>query len=184
MQKQRKKLKGSSKKNKRQRKLRKFFLRRRRKYRKSKNSYNFYFRRIIRFFNKKKNNFRKIYIKVTQNNFFCTLTNNKRKTLVATSSGKCKIKTSKKKLRFASGLILKSFLKESTKIIKGKRLIVTLIAPKSIKKRIIKQIRREVKKKALKVRKCFFEVMHKKAFNGCREKKEKRKKRKGLRIFK
>lgn len=159
-------------------KLTKKLIRLRRLYSKNTNSFNIYFKRILHFF-KTRNKSKKIYIRLTQNNLFCTLTNNKYKTLLTSSSGKYKIKTSKTKLRFSSSIILKSFLKEIIPKILDSKLLITVIAPKSLKKKIIVQLQETLRNENI-----FIEVSEKKTFNGCRPKKQKRKKRKGLRIFK
>lgn len=159
-------------------KKKKNLIRLRKSYSKATHSFNIYFKKITNFF-KIKHKFKKIYIKITQNNFFCTLTNNKYKTLLTSSSGKYKIKTSKKKLKFTSKIILKSFLKEiKTKILNNK-ILLQIIAPKNIKKKIVKQICRTLSNKNI-----FIELIEKKNFNGCKVKKQKRKKRKGLRLLK
>lgn len=177
MQKQRKKL-NFTKFKYAKKKLPKNLMRFRRLYSKSTNSFNIYFKKILNFFNTR-NRYKKILIRLTQNNIFCTLTNNKHKTLLTSSSGKYKIKTSKKKLKFTSKIILKSFLKQiKDKILKSK-LLISVVAPKNLKKKIVSQLQENIKTKNF-----FIDISDKKIFNGCRPKKQKRKKRKGLRIFK
>jgi ribosomal protein S11 len=171
-------LKQEKKLNFTKEKLSKKLIRLRRLYYKNTNSFNIYFKRILQFF-KTRNKSKKIYIRLTQNNLFCTLTNNKYKTLLTSSSGKYKIKTSKTKIRFSSSIILKSFLKEILPKIIDSKLLITVIAPKNLKKKIILQLQETLRNENI-----FIEVSEKKTFNGCRPKKQKRKKRKGLRIFK
>lgn len=158
--------------------LPKNLLRFRKLYSKSTNSFNLYFKRILHFFNTK-NRYRIISIRLTQNNVFCTLTNNKNKIFTTSSSGKYKIKTSKKRIKFSSIIILKSFLKEIRKKILNGKILVNIISPKNLRKKIVRQIYDSMKKN----RNFFINVENKKTFNGCRPKKQKRKKRKGLRIF-
>lgn len=124
--------------------------------------------------------FKKLSIRVTPNNIFCTLTNlANNKTLNLGSSGKYAIKTSRKKLRFSSKLIIQSFLDEIKNKIKSDRLLINLISPIKIRKAILKQLSGYLTKKDL-----ILNIEEKKCFNGCRPKKKKRKKQKGLRIFK
>ena len=158
--------------------LPKNLLRHRQLYSKSTNSFNIYFKKILHFFNTK-NIYKKVFIRLTQNNIFCTLTNSRNKILLASSSGKYKIKTSKKKIKFSSIIVLKSFLKEiRKKILKGK-VLINVISPKNLRKKIVRQLYNSIRKN----RNFFINVHHKKVFNGCRPRKQKRKKRKGLRIF-
>jgi ribosomal protein S11 len=124
--------------------------------------------------------FKKLSVRVTPNNIFCTLTNlANNKTLSLGSSGKYAIKTSKKKLRFSSKLIIQSFLEDIKKKIKTDPLLINLISPIKIRKAILKQLSGSLKGKDL-----ILNIEEKKCFNGCRSKKNKRKKHKGLRIFK
>lgn len=158
--------------------LPKSLLRCRQLYSKSTNSFNTYFKKILHFFNTK-NVYKKIFIRLTQNNIFCTLTNNKNKILLTSSSGKYKIKTSKKKIKFSSAIVLKSFLNEVKKRIINGKILINIISPKNLRKKIVREFYNSVKKN----RNFFINIHHKKVFNGCRPRKQKRKKRKGLRIF-
>jgi ribosomal protein S11 len=175
MQKQEKKSKyiKYSKKN-----LSKKLIRLRKLYSKSTYSFNIYFKKTLTFF-KTKNRYKKIYIRFTQNNIFCTLTNYKHQTILTSSSGKYKIKTSKKKMKFSSKIILKSFLKEIRNKVFKNKILINIIAPKNLRKKIIGQLCQTLKNENI-----FIDVNDKKSFNGCRPKKQKRKKRKGLRILK
>ncbi len=144
---------------------------------KSTYSFNLYFKKILTFFNTKQKS-KKIYIRFTQNNIFCTLTTNLHKTILVRSSGKYKIKTSKKKIKFSSKVILASFLKEVRSKILANKILINIIAPKNLRKKIINQIFKSFSHKYI-----YIDINEKKAFNGCKPKKQKRKKRKGLRIF-
>lgn len=144
---------------------------------KSTYSFNTYFKKIISFFRTKQKS-KKIYIRLTQNNIFCTLTTNSCKTLLVRSSGKYKIKTSKKKIKFSSKIVLTSFLKEVKPKVLLNKVLINIIAPKNLRKKIINQISQSFAHKYV-----YIDVSEKKAFNGCKPKKQKRKKRKGLRIF-
>ena len=120
-----------------------------------------------------------ITIKITPNNVFCNLKTKKNKTLIVLSAGILKIKTSKKKMKFAIKIIIPKFLKNLKKIVNNKKTIVNISGPKKIRKNILKQFFKTLIKTKL-----IFNIKEKKCFNGCRAKKKRRKKRKGLRIFK
>ena len=120
-----------------------------------------------------------INIKITPNNVFCTLIKNKR-TIVIVSAGKYKINISKKNLKFTYKIVLQKFLQRIQKYFNNNNFIKIIIAgPKLLRKAICKQMLFNFKKKniilAIKTLKCF---------NGCRPKKKKRKKQKGIRVFK
>jgi len=139
----------------------------------------------IQYLKKKKKHFKRINIRVTSNNVFCTLVDVLRnKTLVLGSSGKYSVKTSKKTLKFSSRVILESFFEEIKKRLKGQQIIINIVSPLKLRKKIfwffVNKLRKEIKL----IRKCIFNIESKKAFNGCKVSKQKRKKRKGLRIFK
>jgi ribosomal protein S11 len=61
----------------------------------------------------------------------------------------------------------------------SKNILVNIIGPKKIKKSILEQVSNSLKHKNL-----IINVDSKKCFNGCRPAKKRRKKKKGLRIFK
>lgn len=121
---------------------------------------------------------------VYPNNVFCTLKklNDSKFTLLNTaSSGKYKIKLSKKSLRRKTKFVIISFLKElkRKKLELSKFVGIKLIAPVKQKKAIIKMLAGELRRKNY-----IFEVVGKKVFNGCRAKKMIRKKRRYFRKFK
>jgi ribosomal protein S11 len=123
---------------------------------------------------------KRLNIRITSNNVFCTLKNIKeKKILFVGSSGIYKVKTSKKTLRYSTKVIVGYFLKKIKKGLNSKRFFVNIIAPIRIRKAVIKQLAKFFKKSSLIVN-----AENKKCFNGCRPKKKKRKKQKGLRIFK
>lgn len=122
----------------------------------------------------------KIVFKITSNNIFCSLIQNKR-TLLTTSAGKEKVNVSKKTLKFNSKVILVSFFKKIRKKIKSTTLFVNIVASLKIKQLILRLLKKHVKFKRPSL---LINIEHKKCFNGCRPKKKKRKKQKGLRIFK
>jgi ribosomal protein S11 len=105
--------------------------------------------------------------------------NNLKKILYTTSSGKCGINTSKKVLRYSVKIVLQSFFDNIKKYLSGDHFLITIIGPKKIKKMVLETIALNLKGKNLIV-----DVKNKKCFNGCRPPKKRRKKQKGLRIFK
>ena len=122
----------------------------------------------------------RINIRITPNNVFCTLRNTTSNTTTyITSAGKSKVKTSKKVLRFSSKIITQQFFEKIKENLAAKKLIINVIGPKKIKKSILEQISNNFKNKSL-----IINVDSKKCFNGCRPAKKRRKKKKGLRIFK
>ena len=123
---------------------------------------------------------KKLDIRITPNNIFCTLKSlTKNKTLKVGSSGKYKIRTSKKTLKFNSKIILGSFLNEIKHEIKLGHLILNLTGPIRLRKKILKQMTKSLRRNSLTIN-----INQKKCFNGCRPQKKRRKKQKGLRIFK
>jgi ribosomal protein S11 len=119
-------------------------------------------------------------LKVTQNNVFCTLTNyQNKKILLNTSSGKEKLNISRKTLSFGAKHILISFLRKIKKKITGCNLIISITAPLRIKVLFLRLLKSYVRKTFI-----FINTNHKKCFNGCKPPKKKRKKQRGLRVFK
>lgn len=125
-----------------------------------------------------KNFNKQIHIKIKPNNVFCTL-NDLNKTVYTTSSGKCNLNTSKKTLRYTTKIILQSFLNNIKTYLEQDFFILHLTSPKKLRIAILKQLQATFKKKEL-----IINIKGKKYFNGCRPAKKKRKKQKGLRIFK
>lgn len=136
--------------------------------------------RQLFFFRRKRRFSRFISIRVTSNNVFCCLKDNIRnKTLYSCSSGKYRVKITRKKLRFGVKVVVSSFLKELKSKIKSKNLIVLLSSPIKVRKVLLTHLSDVLKRRSLIVK-----IKEKKCFNGCKPSKKKRKKRKGLRIFK
>ena len=125
----------------------------------------------------------KITIRSTQNNIYCTLSNvANKKVIFVISSGKCKINTSKKSLKFNSKQIIRTFLKKIRKHFKkGPSTLIVINLPKRLRKSVLKTIRFSYLKKKSRL---IIELKNKKCFNGCRLKKKKRKKRSKFRVFK
>ena len=123
---------------------------------------------------------RQLNIKITSNNIFCNLRNSiKKSTLSSCSSGKYKVKTTRKKLKHNIKIVLGSFFNEIKTKLLSKNLVVVIISPIKLRKQIIKFLSVNFNKYNL-----IIKVRDKKCFNGCRPPKKKRKKQKGLRIFK
>ena len=120
-----------------------------------------------------------INLKIKQNNIFCTLNNLKNKTIAVFSSGINKVKITKKLLRFGSKIMIPQLLYRISKKIKKKKTLFTIIAPKIIRKRLLFTIKKIMKKNTL-----LLNIQYKKCFNGCKEKKQKRKKQKGFKVLK
>jgi len=122
----------------------------------------------------------KIIIKLTPNNIFCTLVNFPlNKNLLTKSAGSYKMNISKKKLKFSNKIILQNFLKSVNPFSKNNFIIIQISGPLKLRKAIIKQLATKFM-----YRKIVIKVKELKSFNGCRPKKKKRKKKKGLRILK
>lgn len=123
---------------------------------------------------------KKIDIRVTPNNVFCTLKNCfNNKTIKIGSAGKYKVKTSKKTLKYSCKIIVGFFLKEIKQDINSKKILVNITGPINLRKSIIEQITKYIKRNSITLN-----VNQKKCFNGCRPPKKRRKKQKGLRLFK
>lgn len=121
-----------------------------------------------------------IIIKVTPNNIFCVLKNiNRNKTIILLSAGILHLQISKKKLKFAGKILITSFVEKIKSTIKGKTCSISISAPIKTRKFALRHILSSLKKSKMLVN-----SLSKKIFNGCRAKKKRRKKRKGLRVFK
>ena len=119
-------------------------------------------------------------IRVTPNNVFCTFKDIiVKKTLILSSAGKYKLKVSKKTLKFSNKIIVQNFLEEIQRHLEKETIIIKLEGPIKIRKSILKQMTN-----FLKLNKLIINAKEKKCFNGCRPQKKRRKKQKGLRIFK
>lgn len=142
----------------------------------------------------KKNYDRKIIIKLTSNNVYCTLIDFKtKKILNKGTAGIYNIIISKKRIKKNSLRILKIFFQKIKTLLTAKGILISLIAPRKLKKKILntflklRTFKYKIKKtKKIKIgyRPLIIKVLSLKCFNGCRALKKKRKKRKGLRILK
>lgn len=130
----------------------------------------------------KKNPKRRVSIRLKQNNMFCSFINNRtNKTLITTSTGIEKQKMTKKSIKFILPIVLYKFFKKINRCnYKQTSAIINIICPKIYKKFFLKKLKKIIHKKI----NVFVNIYHKKCFNGCQVKKQKRKKRKGWRILK
>lgn len=125
----------------------------------------------------------KLVVNITSNNIFCTLINLKdQKTSLQLSAGKCNIICSKKLLKYATKIVLESFLKQSEVFLLSSEVIVKFSGPVRLRRFVLNSIFYNLR--LFKVSKIFFDIKQNKCFNGCRPAKKKRKKNKGLRLFK
>jgi len=180
MQKQIKKLKKKYQKSSRKTKQFARFLRIRKNFKYQTSLLNATFKKICQKSSLK--DFSKIInIKIKANNIFCTLKNlDKKLTVYNMSAGKCKIKTSKKLLRYSIKQIVNFFFAKIRRIILNtKSILVNITGPKRIRKVVIKLFETNLKRRHL-----IININQKKCFNGCRAKKQKRKKQKKFRILK
>ena len=123
---------------------------------------------------------RKLTIRITPNNIFCNLKNiSTNKTVKVGSSGKYKVKTSKKTLKFSCKIVLGFFLEEIKQETIKKEILLSLTAPIKLRKVILEQVAKYIQLSSM-----IINFNQKKCFNGCRPPKKKRKKQKGLRLFK
>jgi ribosomal protein S11 len=120
----------------------------------------------------------KLNFRITQNNVFCTLVDGK--ILEVGSAGKYKVKVSKKTLRYNTKILVNIFLKKIRSRLKRKHIIINLIGSSRIRKPLLKQIFKQFGIKTS----ITASINSKKCFNGCRPRKKRRKKQRGLRIFK
>lgn len=135
-------------------------------------------------------------IRIKPNNVFCTLKNEINKKVISGSSTKYKIKMSKKTLRYNYKIVVRSFLEETKKMLKSNFLLVYITAPKKVRRELLRMLRKKLisQKKSFskssddEEKKMFnavvFNFHAKKCFNGCRAKKKRRNKQRGLRIYK
>lgn len=146
----------------------------------------------------------KLTILIKKNNIFCNFSDFKNnKTLNSCSSGKYKIKISKKTLKYTHDLVLNKFYREiwrkvyvkikkkenkkNIKSIKGKKskkvlrkgLFVNIVCSTRLRKKVCQFVYRKFKKIPL-----IINSLSKKIFNGCRPPKKVRKKRRKMRIYK
>ncbi len=119
-------------------------------------------------------------IKITPNNIIVALTDRTGKLKFLTSAGKLGLACSKRTLKFVIKMILAHFFHHLTKIKIFEAIYFRMTAPKHFRRRLLKSLI----KKEIRTGRNLLEGLAKLPFNGCRPPKARRKKRKGLRIFK
>lgn len=120
-----------------------------------------------------------VNIKITSNNVFCTL-KNKNKTLYVLSAGKSIVNNlSKKTLRYKSQVIIKEFFKKNQHFLNNNNFLINIEGAKRIRSLTLRNLSNFFRN-----RKIIINANLKKCFNGCRPPKKRRKRQKGLRVFK
>ncbi len=118
-------------------------------------------------------------IKITPNNIIVALTDRAGKLKFLTSAGKLGLACSKRTLKFVIKMVLAQFFTHLKKKKITEAVYFRITAPKHFRRRVLKAIMR----KEIRAGRNLLEGLSKLPFNGCRPPKERRKKRKGLRIF-
>jgi hypothetical protein len=162
-------------------------------FKKIKKAYNFNFKKLVSNILASKNLIsKKITIRVTHNNLFCTFLDLKKNTTLHIGSGGLyRIKISRRKFkRLYKNILFIFFAKIKKYFYSIDNTLFNIKAPTNIKKKIcklilsqIKKIRRTTRTKK-KAKNIIFNFIPKKCFNGCRAKKKIRKKRRLYRIYK
>ena len=160
-------------------KFRKIFkkLKKNKKFRKFSSSYFQvfrYFRDILPPFNLQ------LSINISSNNVFLNLSKLlKPTTIKKASAGVFQVKITKKRLKHTVCVVLQKFLNKIKPVIFRRNLIISLTSPKFLRKKILKLFRDSFMR-----RNVYVKIKASKCFNGCRQKKKRRKKRARLKIFK
>ena len=100
-------------------------------------------------------------------------------TIKKASAGVFKVKITKKRLKHTVCVVLQKFLNKIKPAIFRRNLVVLLISPKFLRKKILKLFRDSFMRRNI-----YIKIKSLKCFNGCRPKKRRRKKRARLKIFK
>lgn len=150
-----------------------------------------------------------ITIRVKPNNTFCTLKSLFHDQMISASSTKYSVKMSKKSLKYNYKIVLKAFLKEVDNFVRSDKILFSITAPKRIRRELIRILKASMKptesdeppildKTESQIETdnhdtednveepsfVVFKLNARKCFNGCRVRKKKRKKQRGLRIYK
>ena len=137
-----------------------------------------------------------VTIRVKPNNVFCTMTNTASKRVVSGTCSKYNVKMSKKALKYNYKLVLKSFLKETKTLRNTTKVLICVSAPRRIRRELLNIVKKRLNPKKRYVKKTsgkiirvapdvlLFKFHANKCFNGCRARKKRRKKQRGLRIYK
>ena len=141
-------------------------------------------------------------IRIKPNNVFCTLRGRTNFRMISGSSTKYKVKMSKKTLRYNYKIVVKSFLEETKTRLDTNFLLVCVAAPKRIRRELLRMLKKKLVpkrrfgsarfKKGSKAETksrysskiLMFDFFARKCFNGCRVRKKKRNKQRGLRVYK
>jgi len=138
--------------------------------------------KLSKFSKKKLKNYLRLNIRVSPNNIFCNLKDGRSNNIVKSlSTGAVKLKTTKKRLNFNIKNFLFTFFKDIIKIKElkvKKHALIKIVSPKKFRKRILKMFHGGVFKKFIQKKNLILDLPSNKIFNGCRPKKDIRKKRK------
>src|SRR5690606_12133593 len=115
-----------------------------------------------------------INIKITPNNTIINLIQHN-KIIYNISAGQLKLKSSKKKYRTISNLFSLEFLKKIKELQIKKNIFIRIVAPKILRHKILRSFRLFNQELPI------YQIPSQYVYNGCRVKKIKRKKRKGIR---
>lgn len=129
----------------------------------------------------------RLTVRVTPNNVFCTLKDTKTDNLFkSVSAGSYNFNVTKKGVRHYSRQIVSLFLKDlrETNFNFNRPLVTKIIAPVSLRRPLLDLFKKSLFKRLHAKKTLFIDIPAKKVFNGCRPRKQIRKKRKGLRLFK
>lgn len=120
-------------------------------------------------------------VTVYPNNIFCNLKDGRsNKVIKSMSTGALKLKTTKKRLNFNIKNFLFSFLKQVLRIKKlrySKYIYIRIISPLKLRAKVLEMFYSGIFKKFVQNKNVIFELPAKKVFNGCRPRKDLRKKK-------
>ncbi len=134
--------------------------------------------KYCKFLKSKSKNYLGFNIKISPNNIFCNLNENRNgkiNVIKSASTGAIKLKTTKKRLNFNLKPFLSSFLKPVMKeksVKYSKALHLKIIAPQRLKPRVLEMMRGGLLKRLAFQKNVILELPDKKIFNGCRPKKD------------
>jgi hypothetical protein len=127
---------------------------------------------------------KKMFLKIKSNNMYCTLTNAlDNRVLTTATAGKYRITYSKKLIRANSFRVLRMFFREVQQHLTRRGIIINVVAPIKMRKKLIVLCRKLRSYKLKNNKKVFYRTilimgLDKKCFNGCKASKKRRKKRK------
>jgi hypothetical protein len=133
------------------------------------------------FSKRKLRTFLRFNVTVYPNNIFCNLKDGRSNNIIKSmSTGSLKLKTTKKRLNFNIKNFLFMFLKQIVKIKKVryiKHIFIKIVSPARLKPKILEMLQGGLFKKFVRNKNIILELPAKKVFNGCRPKKDLRKKK-------